>query len=41
MPKNKFHRVGTVLKNGPMAFFWNMFAAAPFSHWLFQRIFSR
>ena len=24
-----------------MAFFWNMFAAAPFSHWLFQRIFSR
>lgn len=33
--------VGTVLKNFPMAFFWNMFAAAPFSHWLFQRIFSR
>ncbi len=31
--------VGTVLKNFPMAFFWNMFAAAPFSHWLFGRIF--
>lgn len=28
--------VGTVLKNFPMAFFWNMFAAAPFSHWLFR-----
>ena len=27
--------VGTVLKNFPMAFFWNMFAAAPFTHWLF------
>jgi hypothetical protein len=32
--------VGTVLKNFPMAFFWNMFAAAPFSHWLFGVIFS-
>ena len=31
--------VGTVLKNFPMAFFWNMFAAAPFSHWLFHRFF--
>jgi hypothetical protein len=31
--------VGTVLKNFPMAFFWNMFAAAPFSHWLFELIF--
>ena len=31
--------VGTFLKNFPMAFFWNMFAAAPFSHWLFGRIF--
>ena len=30
---------GTVLKNFPMAFFWNMFAAAPFSHWLFNLIF--
>jgi hypothetical protein len=27
--------VGTLLKNFPMAFFWNMFAAAPFTHWLF------
>lgn len=32
--------VGTVLKNFPMAFLWNFFAAAPFSHWLFGRIFS-
>ncbi|MGI6006917.1 MAG: DUF2798 domain-containing protein [Ruminococcus sp.] len=31
--------VGTVLKNYPMAFFWNMFAAAPFTHWLFSKIF--
>lgn len=31
--------VGTLLKNFPMAFFWNMFAAAPFSHWLFGLIF--
>lgn len=31
--------VGTVLKNFPMAFFWNMFAAAPFTHWLFSLIF--
>ncbi len=31
--------VGTVLKNFPMAFFWNMFAAAPFSNWLFRIIF--
>lgn len=31
--------VGTVLKNFPMAFFWNMFAAAPFSHWLFGKLF--
>lgn len=31
--------VGTVLKNFPMAFFWNMFAAAPFSHWFFSTIF--
>ena len=30
---------GTLLKNFPMAFFWNMFAAAPFSHWLFGKIF--
>ncbi len=31
--------VGTFLKNFPMAFFWNFFAAAPFSHWLFGKIF--
>ena len=31
--------VGTVIKNFPMAFFWNMFAAAPFSRWLFGKIF--
>ena len=31
--------VGTVLKNFPMAFFWNFFVAAPFSHWLFGKIF--
>jgi hypothetical protein len=28
--------VGTVIKNFPMAFFWNMFAAAPFTRWLFR-----
>ena len=31
--------IGTLIKNFPMAFFWNMFAAAPFSHWLFGKIF--
>lgn len=31
--------VGTVLKNFPMAFFWNMFAAAPFCRWLFPKLF--
>lgn len=31
--------VGTVFKNFPMAFFWNMFAAAPFTHWAFGRLF--
>lgn len=31
--------IGTLLKNFPMAFFWNMFAAAPFAHWLFGKIF--
>ena len=30
--------VGTVLKNFPMAFFWNMFAAAPFTRWAFSHI---
>lgn len=28
--------IGTVLKNFPMAFFWNMFAAAPLVHWIFE-----
>ena len=31
--------VGTVIKNFPMAFFWNMFAAAPFTRWLFRVLF--
>jgi len=31
--------VGTVFKNFPMAFFWNMFAAAPFSRWLFSLVY--
>ena len=26
--------VGTILKNFPMAFFWNFFASAPFCHWV-------
>ena len=29
--------VGTLLKNFPMAFFWNMFAAAPFCHLVFDK----
>lgn len=33
--------VGTLLKNFPMALLWNFFAAAPFSHWLFEKIFCR
>lgn len=33
--------VGTLLKNFPMAFFWNMFGAAPFSHWLFTLLFHK
>lgn len=31
--------IGAIIKNFPMAFFWNMFAAAPFTHWLFNRLF--
>lgn len=31
--------VGTVLKNFPMAFFWNFFAAAPFTHKVFSALF--
>ena len=30
--------IGTVMKNFPMAFFWNMFFAAPFTHWVFGKI---
>lgn len=33
--------LGTVLKNFPMAFFWNMYAAAPFTHWLFGLVFKK
>lgn len=29
--------VGTVMKNFPMAFFWNMFGAAPLVHLIFER----
>ena len=31
--------MGTVIKNFPMAFFWNIFAAAPFTRWLFKVLF--
>ena len=31
--------VGTFFKNFPMAFFWNMFAAAPFTHWILGKLF--
>jgi ABC-type methionine transport system permease subunit len=31
--------VGTLIKNFPMAFFWNMFAAAPFTRWAFRKLF--
>lgn len=31
--------VGTLIKNFPMAFFWNMFAVAPFTNWLCGRLF--
>ena len=33
--------IGTVIKNFPMAFFWNFFAAAPFTNWAFRRIFRK
>ncbi|MDD6254395.1 MAG: hypothetical protein PUA82_00020 [Eubacteriales bacterium] len=29
--------IGTVIKNFPVAFFWNMFAAAPFCHFVFDK----
>lgn len=31
--------LGTLMKNFPMAFFWNFFAAAPFTHWLHGKLF--
>lgn len=31
--------LGTVFKNFPMAFFWNFFAAAPFTNWLCGKLF--
>ena len=31
--------IGTVMKNFRMALFWNMFAAAPFTHFLFKKLF--
>ncbi len=33
--------VGTLIKNFPMAFFWNMYAAAPFTHWFFGILFNQ
>ncbi len=33
--------VGTVIRNFPMAFFWNMYAAAPFTHLIFGLLFER
>jgi hypothetical protein len=33
--------VGTVIKNFPMAFFWNMFAATGFTRFVFNLIFGK
>ncbi|MBP7349137.1 MAG: hypothetical protein KA965_10685 [Butyrivibrio sp.] len=33
--------IGTVIKNFPMALLWNLFAAGPFTRWIFQMIFRR
>ncbi|MCI2049377.1 MAG: hypothetical protein LKJ76_06600 [Lachnospiraceae bacterium] len=33
--------VGTLMKNFPMAVLWNMFAAAPFTHFLFSALFRK
>ena len=33
--------IGTAMKNFPMAFFWNMFVAAPLVHWIFEKWNSR
>ncbi len=31
--------IGTLIKNLPMAFFWNMFGAAPLTHLVFEHLF--
>lgn len=33
--------IGTMIKNLPMAFFWNLFVAAPFTNWLHGKLFRR
>ena len=33
--------IGTVLKNFPMAFFWNVFAAAPLARAVYDALFQR
>lgn len=33
--------VGILIKNFPMAFFWNMFVAAPLVHWIFLLLFHK
>lgn len=33
--------IGTVIKNFPIAFFWNMFGAAPLTHFVFSKIYSK
>lgn len=33
--------VGTLIKNFPIAFFWNMFVAAPLVHWIFLLLFHK
>jgi hypothetical protein len=33
--------VGSVIKNFPMAFFWNIFAAAPLTRTVFAKLFRR
>lgn len=33
--------LGTTMKNLPMAFFRNMYVAAPFTHWIFGKLFAQ
>ena len=33
--------LGTTMKNLPMAFFWNMYVAAPFTYWIFGKLFAQ